>query len=277
MMLSYMAMPRCYNSPNIFPHSPDATPTTLLFRKPPVLKDQPPVIFPSATPLDVMGKQPLPMNLSLVEDLPPQPDIPRPMSTQPSLEPLVPAPLPEPLILEPPVKPLVPIPWNTHRQQYLSMEDFVEHMMNNPVSMPMEDPDSPMEDAPPLEPDPDTYYLPDHPEATTHTLSPEESPVEPWQRWLDRPDSPVSRKHSLSPSSPSSAPIRQCTSREGSYHSIMPPVSSPIASTSPQSQSNQSGPSLESSDSTSSMQSPADNDNKLLLNWATIATAYWKG
>ena len=219
-------------------------------------------------PPDLMGKQPLPTNPPLVEDLPPCPDTPRPMSTQPSLK---------PLILEPPVEPLIPIAWNTHRRQYSSMEDFVEHVMNNPVSMPMEDPDSPMEDAPPLEPEPESYYLPDHPETTTHALSPEESPVEPWQRWLDRPDSPVSHKHSLSPSSPSSAPIRQRTSREGSYHSITPPASSPIASTSPQSQSNQSESSSGSLDSTSSMQSPADNDNELSLNWATIATAYRKG
>ena len=86
----------------------------------PVLKDQPPTIFPSAMPPDLMSKQPLPMNPPFVENLPSCADTPHPMSTEP---------LPEPLILEPPVKPLIPIPWNTHQHQYLSMEDFIKHMM----------------------------------------------------------------------------------------------------------------------------------------------------
>jgi len=105
------------------------------------------------------------------------------------------------------------------------MEQLTEH--------PLEDPDSPMEDAPPIEPEPATHYLPDSPEGHMHTLSPEESPIKPWQRWLTEPNSPVSCKHSLLPTSPSSTPIRQHTSREGSYQSIMPAASSPIASTSP--------------------------------------------
>jgi len=46
-----------------------------------------------------------------------------------------------------------------------------------PVENPLEDPDSPMEDAPPLEPEPVTHYEPDTPEGHTHTLSPEESPI----------------------------------------------------------------------------------------------------
>ena len=118
--------------------------------KPPVLKDQSPIIFPSATPPDLMSKRPLLMNPPLVEDLPPCADTPHPMSTEP---------LPEPLVLEPPVEPLVPIPWNIHRRQYSSMEEFVEHVMQNLVSQPVDDLDSPMSDAPPLEPDPVTPYV----------------------------------------------------------------------------------------------------------------------
>jgi len=76
-----------------------------------------------------------------------------------------------------------------------------------PVENPLEDPDSPMEDAPPLEPEPVTYYEPDVPGGHTKTLSPQESPIIPWEEYLTQPNSPVSRKHSLSPTSPSSAPI----------------------------------------------------------------------
>jgi len=76
-----------------------------------------------------------------------------------------------------------------------------------PVENPLEDPDSPMEDAPPLEPEPVTHYEPDTPEGHMKTLSPQESPIEPWQRWLSCSNSPVSCNHSLSPTSPSSAPI----------------------------------------------------------------------
>ena len=141
--------------------------TICLPDKPPVLKDQPPT---SATPPDLMSKQPLPMNPPLVEDLPPCVDIPHPMSTEL---------LPEPLVLEPPVKPLVPIPWNIHCCQYLSMEEFVKHVMQNPVSWPMDNLDSPMLDVPPLEPDPVMPYLPDSPEGHMHALLPDESPTEP--------------------------------------------------------------------------------------------------
>ena len=90
-------------------------------------------------------------------------------------------PLPEPLVLEPPVEPLVPIPWNIHHCQYSSMEEFVKHVMQNPVSQPVDDLDSPMSDAPPLEPEPVTPYLPDSPGGHTYTLSPDKSPTEPWQ------------------------------------------------------------------------------------------------
>ena len=126
------------------------------------------------------------------------------------------------------------------------MEDFVKHMMQNPVSSPLDDQDSSMLDVLPLEPEPAMYYLPDRPEGHIHTLSPDESPTEPWEQWLDHLNSPISCKHSLSPSSPSSAPIRQCTSQEGSYHSIMPQMSSPTASTSPLSEGQQSASSSES-------------------------------
>ena len=94
------------------------------------------------------------------------------------------------------------------------MEEYQEP---TPVENPLEDPDSPMKDAPPLEPQPVTRYEPDVPKGQTHTLSPEESPTEPWRAYLTQPSSPVSRKHSLSPTSPSSASRQQCTSRKGSY------------------------------------------------------------
>ena len=155
------------------------------------------------------------------------------------------------------------------------MEEYQEP---TPVENPLEDPDSPMEDAPPLEPQPVTRYEPDIPGGQTHTLSPEESPIEPWEAYLTQPSSPVSHKHSLSPTSSFSAPIRQCTSREGSYHSITPTTSSPIAGTSPQSQDYQSTSSGGPADNPSSTQSSADDaDNNMALNWVTINTDYLKG
>jgi len=146
-----------------------------------------------------------------------------------------------------------------------------------PVENPLEDPDSPMEDALSLEPEPFIPYEPDIPGGNTHALSPEESPVIPWQEYLV-PDSPVSRKHSPSPTSPSSAPIRQRTSCEGSYQSITPPASSPIAGTSPQSQGYQSTSLEGSADNPSSTQSSTnDVDSDMALNWVTINTDYLKG
>jgi len=150
------------------------------------------------------------------------------------------------------------------------MEQLTEH--------PLEDLDSPMEDVPPIEPEPTTYYLPDSPEGHMHTLSLEESPIEPWQRWLTKPNSPVSCKHSLLPTSPSSTPICQCTSREGSYKSITPATLLPIASTLPQNPDNQTGSSEGSTDTSSSPQSPAEaNANNMALNWVSIKTNYQKG
>jgi len=174
----------------------------------------------------------------------------------------------------PPIQPPIPIPWSTHRRQYSSMESYQEP---SPVENPLEDPDSPMEDVPPLEPEPFIPYEPDVPGGNMHTLSPEESPVIPWQEYL-APDSPVSCKHSLSPTSPSSAPICQHTSREGSYQSITPSALSPIAGTSPQSQGYQLTSPGGSADNPSSMQSSADDvDSDMALNWVTINTDYLKG
>jgi len=180
-----------------------------------------------------------------------------------------------PMPVQPPVEPLVPIPWNIHHKKYFSMEMYQEPP---PVENPLEDPDSPMEDAPPLEPEPVTHYEPDVPGGQMHTLSPEESPIEPWQAYLTQPSSPISHKHSLSPTSPSSAPIRQCTSREGSYQSITPAALSPTASTSPQSQGHQSTSSEESADNPSSTHSSAEDvDSDMALNWVTIKSDYHKG
>jgi len=83
----------------------------------------------------------------------------------------------------------------------------MEMYQEPPVENPLEDPDSPMEDAPPLEPEPVTHYKPDIPKGHMHTLSSQESPIEPWQRSLSCSNSSVSHKHSLSPTSRSSAPI----------------------------------------------------------------------
>jgi len=224
----------------------------------------PPQFFSSLSdPLLVtlsMPKRPLPLNPSSLPDLPPLPP------SEPSK--------PSSPLGQPPVEPLVPVPWNIHHWEYSSMEMYQEPP---PVENPLEDPNSPMEDAPPLEPEPFIPYEPDVPGGNTHALSPEESPVIPWQEYL-APDSPVSCKHSLSPTSPSSAPIRQRTSREGSYQSITPSALSPIAGTSPQSQGYQSTSSQGSADNPSFTQSSADDvDSDMALNWVTINTDYLKG
>jgi len=83
-----------------------------------------------------MAKQPLPLNPSPLPDLPPLPP------NEPSK--------PSSPLDQPPVKPLVPITWNIHRQEYSSMEMDQEPPL---VENPLEDPDSPMEDALPLEPE----------------------------------------------------------------------------------------------------------------------------
>jgi len=233
---------KCYNPPPFFSSPSD-----------PLL-----ITLPKTPP---MAKWPLPVNPSPLPDLPPLPP------SEPS-KPLSP-------LDQPPVEPLVPVPWNIHRQEYFSMETYQEPP---PVENPLEDPDSPMEDMLPLEPEPVTHYEPDIPEGHMKTLSPQESPIEPWQRWLSRSNGPVSRKHSLSPTSPSSVPIQQRTSCEGSYQSITPSASSPIASTSPQSQGYQSTSSEGSSDNPSAMKSSTDDaDSDMALNWVSIKTDYHKG
>jgi len=147
-----------------------------------------------------------------------------------------------------------------------------------PVENPLEDPDSPMEDAPPIELEPVTQYEPDTPGGNTKTLSSQESPIAPWEEYLTEPNSPVSHKHSLLPTSPSSAPIHQRTSREGSYQSITPAASLPIASTSPQSQGNQLTSLGGSADNPSSRQSSTDDaDSDMALNWVSIKSDYHKG
>ena len=193
----------CYDPPQFFSSLSD--PLLVTITKPPS-----------------MAKRPLPLNPSPLPDLPPL------LPSEPSK--------PSSPLDQPPVEPLVPVPWNIHRQEYSSMEMYQEPP---PVENPLEDPDSPMEDALPLEPEPFIPYKPDVPGGNTHALSPEESPIIPWQEYL-APDSPVSHKHSLSPTSSSSAPIRQCTSQEGSYHSITPTALLPIAGILPQSQGYQS-------------------------------------
>jgi len=70
-----------------------------------------------------------------------------------------------------------------------------------PVENPLEDPDSPMEDVLPIEPEPTQYPVS---EGKLHTLSSGESPIAPWREYHDDPPPPVSHKHSLSPTSPSS-------------------------------------------------------------------------
>jgi len=229
---------RCYDPPQFFSSLLD------------------PLLVTLSTP-----KRPLPLNPSSLPDLPPLPP------SEPSK--------PSSPLDQPPVEPLIPVPWNIHCREYSSMEMYQEP---SPVENPLEDPDSPMEDAPPLEPQPVTHYEPGVPGGQTHTLSPEESPIEPWEAYLTQPSSPVSRKHSLSTTSLSSAPIRQRTSREGSYQSITPSASSPIASTSPQSQGYQSTSPGGSADNPSSTQSSADDaDSNMALNWVTINTDYLKG
>jgi len=114
-----------------------------------------------------MAKQPLPLNPSPLPDLPPLPP------SEPSK--------PSSPLDQPPVQPLVPVPWNIHCWKYSSMELYQEPP---PVENPLEEPDSPMEDTPSLEPEPVTHYEPDVPGGQTHTLSPEESPIAPWEAYL---------------------------------------------------------------------------------------------
>jgi len=142
----------CYN-PTPFFLLPDAMPLigTPVQSTTPV----PPVIFPSATPPELMGKAPLPLNppsLLPLEDMPPRPEWTRlppdiPQWTSPSQVVMTRPPSPAMSIYPsfdlPPVQPPTPIPWSTHHREYSSMEQLTEQ--------PAEDPDSPMEDAPPID------------------------------------------------------------------------------------------------------------------------------
>ena len=223
-----------------------------------------------------MGKQPLPSNL------PPKPEWTRPATpeqtrpvtpqwTSPSQVVMTRPPSPAMSIypsfdLSPPIPNVPLVPWGTHHREH-SMEHYTEPPI---PEHPLED--SPIEDAPTI------YYLPDIPGGNTHTLHPERTTAPAWKEYHEDPSPPVSRKRSVSPTSPDSASIRQRTSREGSYHSITPTASLPIASTSPQSQGNQTISSEGSADTSSSTQSSADNaDNNMALNWVTINTNYLKG
>jgi len=123
----------CYDPPN-FSHLPYPsldTPQVISYDLKPVTK--PPVIFPSASPPELMGKTPLPLNpssLSPLEDLPPRtkgirPATPEqtiptiPQWTSPSQVVMTRSPSPAMSIYPdfnlPPVQPPTPIPWSTHR------------------------------------------------------------------------------------------------------------------------------------------------------------------
>jgi len=236
---------------------------------------KPPVIFPSASPPELMGKAPLPLN---PPSLPPveQPISVTPQWTKPSQVIMTRSPSPAMSIYPdfdlPTMQPPTPIPWSTYHQQYSSMESYQEPPL---VENPLEDQDSPIEDVPPPKLEP-TQYL-NTEDGTVH-LANKEPPLRVWTEYHNSPPSPISCKHSLSPTSLSSAPIRQRTSREGSYQSITPSASSPIAGTSPQSQGYQSTSPEGSADNPSSMQSSTDDaDSDMALNWVTINMDYLKG
>jgi len=247
----------CYDLPK-FSHLPYPsldTPQVTSYDLEPTTK--PPVIFPSASP----PEQTIPVV---------------PQWTRPSQVVMARSPSPVMSIYPdfnlPTMQPPTPIPWSTHHRQYSSMELYQEPPL---IENPLEDQDSPIEEAPPLPLEP-TRYL--NTEDSTVHLANKEPPLRVWTEYHDGPPSPVSRKHSLSPTSPFSAPIRQRTSREGSYQSITPSTLSPIASTSPQSQGYQSTSPGGSTDNPSSMQNSADDaDNDMALDWVTINTDYLKG
>jgi len=278
---------RCYDPPNFshLPYPSLATPDVVSFDLKPVTK--PPVIFPSASPPELMGKAPLPLNppsLPPLEDLPPRPEGTRPAMPEqitpqwvsPSQVVMMRSPSPAMSIYPsfdlPPIQPPIPIPWNTHHRQYSSMESYQEPPL---VENPLEDQDSPVEDIPPLPLEP-TQYL--NTEDGTVILSSKEPPLRVWTEYHDDPPPPVSCKHSLSPMSPASASRWQCTSREGSYHLITPTASSPVTSTSPQSQTNQTGSPEGSADNPLSTKNSTDDvDSDMALNWVTINMDYLKG
>ena len=285
--IALLSLGQCYDPPN-FSHLPYPfldTPQVISYDLKLVTK--PPVIFPSASPPELMGKVPLPLNPLPLKDLPPRPEKTRPATpeqtipakpqwTNPSQVIMMRSPSPAMSIYPdfdlPTMQPPTPIPWSTHHRQYSSMELYQEPPL---VENPLEDQDSPIKDAPPLPLEP-TQYL--NTEDGTVAIPARVFPIRTWRTYHDSPPSPVSHKHSLSPTSPSSAPICQQTSREGSYQSITPSALSPIAGTSPQSQGYQSTSPEGSADNPSSTQSSADDaDSDMALNWVTINTDYLKG
>ena len=246
-----MVVSHCYDPPHFsplpYPSSPG--PELVSFKLEPAAKHatKPPAIFPSATPPESMGKQPL-----LIIPKPIRPVTPQ--WTKPSQ-----------VVMTRPPSPAMSI--------YPSLDLPPIHYTEPPIVIP----EQPLEDSP-IEDAPTVYYLPDIPEGPIHTLHPERSPAAPWKEHYEDPTPPLLRKRSVSPTSPSSASIRQRTSREGSYHSITPSASSPIAGTSPQSQGYQSTSPGGSADNPSSTQSSADDaDSDMALNWVTINTDYLKG
>ena len=256
----------CYDPPHFsqlpYPSSPG--PELVSFKLEPVAKHatKPPAIFPSATPPESMGKQPLPVMPEPIRPVTPQ-------WTKPSQVVMTRPPSPAMSIY--PSLNLPPIPENplVHQQEYSSMDRYTEP----PIAIP----EQPLEDSP-IEDAPTVYYLPDIPEGPIHTLHPERAPAAPWKEHYEDPSHPLFRKRSVSPTSPSSAPIRQRTSREGSYHSITPTTLSPIDGISLQNQGNQSTSLGGSADNPSSTQSSADDaDSDMALNWVTINTDYLKG
>jgi len=166
-----------------------------------------------------------------------------------------------------PIIPDIPlVPEDIHHQEH----SLVEHVTEPPKEQPLED--SPIEDAPTV------YYLPDVPGGNVHTLHPERTAAPAWKEYHDDSPSPEPLKCSVSPTSPSSAPIRQCITKRGDYHSISPTTSSPIAGTSEQSQEHQSTSSEGSANNPSFTQNSADDaDSDMALNWVTINTDYLKG
>ena len=241
----------CYDLPHFsrlpYPSSPG--PELVSFKLEPVAKHttKPPAIFPSATPPESMGKQPLPLIPEPIRPVTPQ-------WTKPSQ-----------VVMTRPPSPAMSI--------YPSLDLPPIHYTEPPIVIP----EQPLEDSP-IEDAPTVYYLPDIPEGPIHTLHLERSLAEPWKEHYEDPIPPLIRKRSVLPTSPSSPPVRQRVNRGGSYHSITPTTLSPIAGTSSQSQDHQSTSSGGSADNPSPTQSSADDaDSDMALNWVTINTDYLKG
>jgi len=125
----------CYDPPHFshLPYPSSTIPTLISFDLKPITKPTvPPVIFPNATPPELMGKAPLPLNppsLLPLEDLPPRPEWTKPAMPE-QIRPATPqwtspsqvimTRLPSPAMSIylsfdlPSVPSPVPIPWSTH-------------------------------------------------------------------------------------------------------------------------------------------------------------------